>query len=66
MTLFYFRKSLKNRLILKMLAIPNRHDFTIFKTLRFFEFWQILIREEGSDLQIFASTKILSMLQKKI
>ena len=37
--------------------IPNRQDFAIFKTPRFFEFGQILIGE-GSDLQIFGRLKV--------
>ena len=39
------------------LTVPNLQGFAIFKTSRFFEFGQILIRE-GSDLQIFGRLKV--------
>ena len=39
------------------LTAPNRQDFAIFKTPRFFEFGQILIGE-GSDLQNFGRLKV--------
>ena len=58
-------KIAKNRLILKLFAIPNEQDFTIFKTPYFLNFDKSLYAR-SSDLQIFASTKILSILQKKI
>ena len=38
-------------------TIPNRQEFAISKTLKFFEFGQILICE-GSDLQIFGRLKV--------
>ena len=49
-------KIAKNFPISMKLTVPNRQDFVIFKTHRFFEFGQILIGE-GSDLQIFGRLK---------
>ena len=50
-------KIAKNLPILMKLTVPNRQDFVIFKTHRFFEFGQILTGE-GSDLQIFGRLKV--------
>ena len=47
-------KIAKNRPISMKLTVPNRQDFVIFKTSRFFEFGQILI----GDLQIFGRLKV--------
>ena len=49
-------KIVKNRPILMKLTFPNRQDFAIFKTPRFFKFGQILF-VVGSDLQIFGKLK---------
>ena len=45
-------KIAKNRPILMKFTVPNRQEFAIFKTLRFFEFGQYLMAE-GRDWALF-------------